>query len=342
MATVTTRALLAPLTKAANPYASQAGMTADRNDMISAGLDDVAKAVLLAGAAGVGLRGLSGVGTMFGRGRPSLVSNQTPAMLEIPHPVLPPAEAARRKKLLGAAGTGMKAAAEHTEGLNPIGNALGMYQDPATGAGGGFLSGHGASPTSEIGKAQMPWYLPAVAGGTLVAGVGGYKAMDWLLNKKRKMDLDAELSDARADFQKALVSQYDPKQLRMLKQGSASDQLAADLDLLADRVVGREKTADDESLADRASRMLGSVAEPVTPNQGTVKSVGGTGLGAYAAIAGLTALGSGYLANQYFSKTDPNRAVAEAIKKREAMRWSTRPPEIFAVPVPVKPSALGE
>lgn len=332
-----TRSIQKSLLKKADDEPVSPVVVEDRNAMISGGLNDVAKAVLLAGGLGVGLRGLQGLGSMFGRPRPSMIGASSPSLLEIPHPVYEnraDAMMGRKKKIMGAGGTVMKAAGEgYEEGLNPIGGALGMYKDPYNPGEGGFLSGHGASPTSSLGKTQMPWYIPAIAGGGLAAGLGGYKVMDWLMNKKRKSDLKAELDDARTEFHGALMDEYDPNKVKLLKAAGAGT-LAGDLDRLADLVVGQEKRAEEPTLLDRVQSAVSPGIPDVDSN--TVGSLGGAALGGYGALLGLTGLGSGYLAHQYFSKTDPNKALATAIKAREAQRWATRPPEVFAVPVAAK------
>lgn len=332
-----TRAIQAGFCKTALP--NDPVTVSARNEMISDGLGDVGRALLLAGAAGIGVRGLQGAGTMFGRSRPSLMADQSPALLEVPHPVYTsPEDAGERKRkkqqlIRGAGGTTMKAAAGGAvPKLNAVGSALGMYKDPFNPGDGGWLAGHGASPNSDLGKTQMPWYIPAVGAGAIGGVAGGYKLMDWVMNKKRKADLKGELDDAKKEYQEALVDMYDPNKIRLLKRGSAAEALARDLDELATLTV---KQADpNETWTDTiAKRLTGAV--PTTNLERGANSAAGTGLGTYLALAGGLSLGSGYLAHQYFSKTDPNKVLADVVKKRERERWATRPPEIFAVPAPV-------
>jgi len=317
-----------------------------RNEMISDGLGDVGRVLLLAGGLGVGLRGIQGAGSMFGRSKPALLADQSPALLEVPHPVFERPEDAgirKRKKqeaIRGAMGTSVKAAAEgDVPKLNPIGSMLGMYKDPfnpGEGGLGSWLSGHGASPTSDLGKTQMPWYVPAVGASAVGGLAGGYKLMDWVMNRKRKADLKGELDDAKREYQEALVDMYDPQKIKLLKRGSAAEALARDLHELATlmtKTANPQKNPSDTWTDAAAKRLDGLI--PTTKLRQTGSSVAGTGLGLYAALAGGLALGSGYLAHQYFSKTDPNKVLADVVKKRERERWATRPPEIFAVPTPV-------
>jgi hypothetical protein len=303
-----------------------------RNEMISQGIGDVSRALLLAGALGIGVRGLQGAGTMFGRGKPALLADQSPALLEVPRPVFDTdSDAGIRKKkkdqtIRGAAGTQIKSAQK----LHPIGSMLGMYKNPFNPEDGGWLAGHGASPTSELGKTQMPWYIPAVGAATVGGSIGGYKIMDWILNKKRKADLKGELDDAKREYQEALVDMYDPKQISLVKRGSAASLLARDLHELATLMTKLGEETWTDTIGKRVDGLF-----PTFKAQQTASSVGGSALGLYAALAGGLALGSGYLANQYFSKTDPNKVLADLVKKRSRERWATRTPEIFAVPTPV-------
>jgi len=314
-----------------------------RNEMISDGIGDVGRALLLAGALGIGVRGLQGAGTMFGRGNPQLLADQSPALLEVPHPVFASnTDAGIRKKkkdemVQGAMGTQIKAAGDPSvPSLHPVGSMLGMYKDPFNLGEGGWLSGHGASPTSDLGKTQMPWYIPAVGAGAVGGLAGGYKLMDWVLNKKRKSDLKGELDDAKREYQEALVDMYDPQKIKLLKRGSAAEALARDLHELATLMTkqGNGPLNPSDTWTEAAEKRLDGLL-PSTNLKQTGSSAAGTGLGLYAALAGGLALGSGYLAHQYFSKTDPNKVLADVVKKRERERWATRPPEIFAVPTPV-------
>lgn len=316
-----------------------------RNEMISDGIGDVGRALLLAGAVGIGLRGIQGAGSMFGRGKPTLLADQSPALLEVPHPVFERPEDAgirkrkRQQEIRGALGTRVKAAEGDVPKLHPVGSLLGMYKDPFNPGDGGWFAGHGASPTSDLGKTQMPWYMPAVGAGVVGGTLGGYKLMDWLLNRKRKADLKGELDDAKKEYQEALVDMYDPARIKLLKRGSAAEALARDLHELATLMTkaANPQMNPSETWTDAAAKRLDGLIPTTNLRQGA-NSAAGAGLGAYLALAGGLALGSGYLAHQYFSKTDPNKVLADVVKKRERERWATRPPEIFAVPTPVSVS----
>lgn len=323
-------------------------LTVDRNALVSKGLSDVGKVMLAAGGAGLAYRLIQGLPSLFGRPRPELGSDQAPALLEIPHPVYANRSdrgPAKRRRIPGAAGTavrpieavGVKAA---NSGGSPMANLLGLTKDPfdaSPTSTGDWLRGQGANPNSVFGKAQIPWYIPGVALGGLGAAVAGYKGMDWLLNKKRKMDLNAELDDAKAEYQQALIDMYDPNRVKLLKAGSAADALNRDLDALAGLVVGREKKA-DETWTEWAGRQAGRFLPTGIGDRVSsfASSAGGAGLGAYAALAGLIGVGTGAMSYAHHMQNDPSAALAAAVKQRERERWAKRPPEVFAVPVGVK------
>lgn len=337
------------LAKTAEPH--NPVLTVDRNAMISDGVADVGKVMLGVGGAGLAYRLLQGLPSLFGRPRPELVSDQAPALLEIPHPVYQTAgdrgRQRRRPRIPGAAGTAIRpvqAVAARPKvanaGGSPAANLLGLTKDPADATPtttGEWLAGHGANPNSSLGKAQLPWYLPAVGLGAVGAGLAGYKGMDWLLNKKRKMDLNAELDDAKAEYQQALLDMYDPQRVKLLKAGSAADALNRDLDALAAAVVGREKRA-DETWTDWAGRHLGSVLPDDVGGRARSlgSSLGGAGLGLYATLAAGLGLGVGSMSYAHHMQNNPAAALAAAVKQREKERWAKRPPEVFAVPVGVK------
>lgn len=326
-------------------------LTVDRNALISRGLSLAGKTMLATGGAGLAYRLLQGLPSLFGRPNPDLVSDQAPALLEVPHPVYQTQAdrgRAKRRKIPGAAGTaarGVEAVgvpfkrAAHSGG-SPAANVLGLTKDPfdaSPTSTGEWLAGHGANPNSSLGVTQIPWAVPAILGGGALAGVAGYKGMDWLLNKKRKMDLNAELAGAKDEYQQALLDMYDPQRVKMLKAGSAADALNRDLDALAALVVGREKRA-NETWGEWAARHAGSVlpndiGERVS-NAGN--SFGGLGVGLYGTLAAGTGLGVGAMSYAHHMQNDPAKALAEALKQREKERWAKRPPEVFAVPVGVR------
>lgn len=82
----------------------------------------------------------------------------------------------------------------------------------------------------------------------------------------------------------------------------------------------------------KQSSYLGKIADS------TLGNVGSTATGAYLALAGLLAGGTGLATYSWAKSRSPAERLAKAIKTREQLRWASRPPEIYAVtrPQPVK------
>lgn len=90
----------------------------------------------------------------------------------------------------------------------------------------GAVEGH-AFGDNATKATDMPWFnagLPLAIGGGLY---GGYKLTDWLLGKTRQNEIDSELENAQADYEKALMT-------------NAKTAASTDLDAMAD---GYEKDA---------------------------------------------------------------------------------------------------
>lgn len=68
----------------------------------------------------------------------------------------------------------------------------------------------------------------------------------------------------------------------------------------------------------------------------------GKGLGIYGTLAGLLALGSGTAAYKFTKDRSTNKLMEDAIKQRERERWARRPPEIYAIPTPVRLTRGGD
>lgn len=305
-----------------------------QNRNISSALDTIGRSALLMGSVGAGARLAQALPYLFGRARPILPGSDRGAVLEIPVPVLP-GGAQRKKK---PARPGVKAGNDYAKGLNPWGGWLNLYRDPANPGQASFLAGQQAYPGS---PGEIPWYYPGVVLGGLAAGGLGYGAMNSVLARKRKADLKSEIEDARQEYHDALLANYNPQTLRLRKAGAATPaaELARALDELADLTLGPVKQANpqadipppDSVLTTATKGIFGREPEQVLP------SYGGWGLGMYGTLAGLTALGTGYLAHQYHSKRDPAKLLADIVRERAQERLRRRPAEVHGVPVEVSP-----
>ncbi len=165
---------------------------------------------------------------------------------------------------------------------------------------------------------SKPWFMPAAFGAGVGGLYGGYKAVDSLLDSAHRADKDRELEDAKNEYRKALVEQYSPVS-PAVKRADHETTLSEDLDTLYE--------LNKQAMFEEAKE--------------TAKNVGGTLLGGYGILAGLLAGGTGLAAYNWTKSRSPEERLAKAIKQREKLRWSTRPPEIYAVtkPLPVRMSS---
>lgn len=157
---------------------------------------------------------------------------------------------------------------------------------------------------------SKPWYIPAATAAIGGGLFGGYKLVDTLLNKVHKQDKDKEMEEAKEEYRKALIEQYTPDS-PAIKRGSAEG-IQEDLD----KLYMMYKKADFNDLA-------------------------GKSVGTYGALAMLLAGGSGLATYNWVKSRSPEERLATSIRQRERLRWSTRPPEIYAVtkPSPVRVSS---
>lgn len=160
---------------------------------------------------------------------------------------------------------------------------------------------------------EKPWYLATALGLSGAGLYGGYKLADLILDWRRRRDAAKEIEEAKEDYRKSLLEQYDVD--RPTKRASADPDLAEDLDALSEFV----KTA---ALPDWMPNWL--------------KGKLGLATNMYLPIAGMLALTAGLGAYHYAKRRSPEERLAKAIKQRERLRWAVRPPEIYAVPEPLQ------
>jgi len=166
---------------------------------------------------------------------------------------------------------------------------------------GNFLSGDSATTAQGV-----PWAMPAALAAGAGGLYGGWKLQDWLMDKQRKQNNQAELDEAREEYNKALLE----------TQGKhASDGIGVALDELYDTL---------EKKAGKTSDIMGQL----------------TGMYLTLALAGggVSALG-GY----NWGKKRQRRVLLEKAKKqrqremrnKRPMGIQVRPPE---VPIDTEPS----
>jgi len=167
---------------------------------------------------------------------------------------------------------------------------------------GQFFKGDYATDASSI-----PWMMPASVLGGMGALYGGWKGMDHILDERRKVKLRGEVERAKADFNKAMLEQYDTE------GKAASDRtLGQDLDVLYDQL---EKVA-----------FMGM----------DMGQLGGQAAGLYGTYAGLSGLMAGLAAHSYASKRSRRELLRKAQQQRARRLSQQRPTELYATPVPVQ------
>lgn len=317
------------------PFVEAVHSTVNQNLQQDA-LADLKKILLLGVGTGAAARGLAGVAGLFAR---PAKTRSGPNTMMLPYPVTVADDPERQKRVpalpkfagldlgrLGRAGgrlgkavladivAALQSAREAARTAAPDAvkttfNTAAVTGGVGLGAGlahaltgektGSFLGGDAA-----VSKGGIPWYWPATMLGGLGALYGGWKGVDAVLDARRKKERTRELTDAQSAFHDALIGQFDAP----VKLKTAAASLAADLDA--------------------AHAGLFKVA--------TLGDLAGQATGMYGTYAGLTALAAGIMAYQKARKRQRRSVLEAALNERERRNYLTAPPELAAVPEPVK------
>jgi hypothetical protein len=215
-----------------------------------------------------------------------------------------PTDGSALASLLGGAGVGglAGAGAGGYAGYKGMQHALGTppwnveeHKEPKPKQAGlaDFMKGEYAQSVSGV-----PWAMPAAVGAGAAGLAGGWSAMDYLLDKRRKGDLQAELEKAKAEYEAALMASTTGKT-------AAAGTLARDLDDLYD-----EMTKKANSWADLAGR----------------------GAGAYGIYGGVAGLTTALLAYNWDKKRQRRALIDKALKERRKRRFSSQPAAMYVRP----------
>jgi len=136
---------------------------------------------------------------------------------------------------------------------------------------------------------------------------GGYKGMDYLLDRRRREDQDTDLEDARDEFRRALRGQAAVPKIA----SDGETDMCVQLDRLYDQIV---KRADDME------------------KTGVLENETGAALGGYGIYAALASLLTGTWMYNMTKKRSRANLLLDAQRKRLRQRYQTRPPEIMALP----------
>ena len=162
-----------------------------------------------------------------------------------------------------------------------------------------FMKGEYAQSVSGV-----PWAMPAAVGAGAAGLMGGWSAMDYLLDKRRKGDLQAELDKAKQEYEAALMSSS------MHGKMAAEGTLSRDLDNLYDELTKKATSWTD---------------------------LAGRGAGAYGIYGGVAGLTSALLAYNWDKKRQRRALLDKALKERRKRRFSSQPAAMYVRPQQSKP-----
>lgn len=155
----------------------------------------------------------------------------------------------------------------------------------------------GGSPNAS-NNTGVPYYIPAMMLGLPAAGVLGWKGMDAIFDKQRRLRSQSKLDKAKKEYEEELLGSY--------KQGSAN--VADELDQVFDKF---EKAAAFENMPGQLKGLLAT----------------------YAALSAPAA----YLFVDDKLKKNSQKAVLEkAIKERSRRAAQQQPTQLYATPRPVE------
>ena len=264
---------------AALAAASERHMPNVQQAVQSAALKDALKWIGIGGASGFALRGLQGLMEQPRRNLRQPVSGlSTPKFVDVP---VGPQRGDEKQKSAGIAD-------KLVEGIKWTGE--------------GLVGKHVTKP-----DAHPLWMLGAIGGGS-IAGLGGYKMHDIIIDKMRKDELKTQLDQARMEYEQALR----PKQAN-------DDSLGSDLDELYDEMCkcssGDSAGLDDSAGVD-ARNLLGRI---------------GGGYSLYALLTGALGAGASY---NHFKKKQRRSLLESAQEKRRRQQFDRSPTPLFARAVP--------
>jgi hypothetical protein len=159
--------------------------------------------------------------------------------------------------------------------------------------------------TSMVG---LNYFMPSMLLGAPLAAYGGWKAVDAVLNARRKAQVEKELEQAKKDYEKTIIGAY-------------------------------KKSA--ESTLDNIFNKLEKTAFSLDINK-AFPNLSGMTQGA-ALTYGLTSLPVGYLiANEMMKKNTQRAVLRKAIEERARRQALYQPSEIYAKPVPMEEETESE
>lgn len=188
---------------------------------------------------------------------------------------------------------------------------------------GKYIPGFNPDPANVSGSTSFPGFLPAALGLTAAGGLGGYAAVNGLLEHQRKAQKDDDLLEAKQDFEQAIASNY-----------------AAPGGAAASRSRGPKLAS--AAAADPAAELSRELDALFEKYADTWADRGNQGLGLYGAYALATAAPAALWAYNRAEAGSQRKVLDNALKLRARRSAFMRPQEIYAVPKPVRAQDPGD
>ena len=175
---------------------------------------------------------------------------------------------------------------------------------PETGESGGILSTDGGSPMVTGGNATGPWgifgTIPAWASipAGLATAYGGYKLTDYILDKRRKAELEDELDDVKQRYEEVAARNFDKE------SSERSVEVDASFDALAEYMT-------------QSCMYKQALFGFENPFKGVIDGGVGMATGGYGAYALLASLLAGYGTHSLFKGRSDRALIEQALKERQ-------------------------
>lgn len=286
------------------------------NDKVkNVGLKTILGTLVASALATGGLRGLIGHRYLFGRPGPRDVYKPPQSTIGVPVPDKASEEETKKTKKLFKRAFDLSGLL----GLNRlVRNDAGVVTEVRPPSDSIF------TPDAASKVTNLPFFYPGMVAAGLVGGYGGYKLVDSWLDAKRKAELAEEVNDAKKQYKKVLLSQYNSPGTKTAS-ASQADRTAAAIDSLYDKLCLLKKQAMEKKATWwNPLDWFGVPAESQTGLWGVPLAIA-TALGLY----------SGWSSYNAARARSSSKLIEEAFKKRERARWSARPTEFRAAPVRV-------
>lgn len=224
-----------------------------------------------------------------------------------------------------------------TEGL--VGQlAKGLYDFKVPGFQSSLGSGLAAiDPVGATSPTAKWWHAPAMLGTGVAAGVGGWKLVDWLADKRRDQAGDADLNAAKQEYEDAVrglhakTAGLDAARATMQKNGWIDGPPASFIKSVNDTVSKAGPAAAAAAPAAQAT-IDPIISRPWAPN--AAKNYAGLSGNALMGLAALAAIPTGVFAYQHARNNTDAKALQEALmaRRRAQQLRNPAPPHLVLQP----------